>query len=250
MEDQCSHMRVHSSISASNSHPVRVMTGLMAVVFVFVAASLITAHEPSDEKIGSFKRAVVIVTTYDDHGEPLLQGSGFFITPDRIVTNFHVISHASEIRIKTFAGKTFTVQTVIATDAGSDLALLQMDAPCPNVTTLQVVDESPTEGESIVLLSNPQGSHWKVTHGRVGRIWQFASIGRRMQITAGVFPGSSGGPVLNQQGQVVGIAVMRMDSADDLNFAVPAESLKTLQASASLAGNRTAASAHQSGQPQ
>jgi S1-C subfamily serine protease len=222
----------------------------MAVVFVFFAASLITAREPSKEKIASFKRAVVIVTTDDDHGKPLRQGSGFFITPDRIVTNLHVISHASEIRIQTFAGKIFTVQTVIATDGSSDLALLQMEAPCPNVTTLQVEDESPTEGESIILVSNPQGSHWKVIHGRVGRMWQFESIGRRMQITAGIFPGSSGGPVLNQQGHVVGIAVMRMSSADDLNFAVPAESLKTLQASASVAGNRAAAGANQPGQPQ
>ena len=240
---------MRSRISLSTCHPVRLMTGLMAAVFVFFAASLITAREPSKEKIASFKRAVVIVTTYDDQGKPLLQGSGFFVTPDCIVTNLHVISHASEIRIETFTGKTFTVQTIVATDAGSDLALLQMEAPCPNATTLQVEDESPTEGESIILLSNPQGSHWKVTHGRVGRIWQFEGIGRRMQITAGIFPGSSGGPVLNEQGQVVGIAVMRLGSADNLNFAVPAESLKTLQASASVA-NRVAAIANQPGQQQ
>lgn len=234
----------------STYHPVRLIKGLMAAVFVLVAASLITAHEPSNETITSLKRAVVIVTTYDDHGKPLLQGSGFFITPDRIVTNFHVISHASEIRIQTFAGKTFTVQAVIATDAGSDLALLQMGASCLNATTLQVEDETPIEGESIIVLSNPQGSHWKVTHGRVGRIWQFESIGRLMQITADIFPGSSGGPVLNQQGQVIGIAVMHMGGADDLNFAVPAESLKTLQASASVAANRAAAIVSQPGQQQ
>ena len=221
----------------------------MAAVFVFFAASLVIAHEPSREKIESLKRAVVIVTTYDDRGCPLLQGSGFFITPDRIVTNLHVISHASEIRIKTFAGKTFTIKTVIATDGSADLALMQMDAPCPNATTLQVEDESPLEGESIILLSNPQGSHWKVTPGRVGRVWQFENIGRRMQITAGVFPGSSGGPVLNRQGNVVGIAVMRMDSADNLNFAVPAESLRTLQVSASVAGDRATAT-RQPGQRQ
>ena len=243
-------MSVRLRTSASNYRPTRFITGLMVVVFVSCSVSLIAARELSREKIDSFKQAVVIVTTYDAHGKPLLQGSGFFITPDRIVTNLHVISHAREIRIKTFAGKTFTVQTIVATDAGSDLALLQMEAPCSNATTLQVEDESPTEGESIILLSNPQGSHWKVIPGRVGRTWQFENIGRRIQITADVFPGSSGGPVLNQQGQVVGIAVMRMASADDLNFAVPAESLRSLQASAS--GNRslTAARANQHDQQQ
>lgn len=237
-------MSARLRISVSNYLPARPITGFIAVVFVFCSVSLVTAHGPSRENIASFKRAVVVVTTYDDQGKPLLQGSGFFLTPDRIVTNLHVISHAHEIHIKTFAGKTFTVQTVIATDAGSDLALLQLDAPCPNATTLRVEAEAPTEGESIILLSNPQGSHWKITHGRVGRIWQFEGIGRRMQITAEIFPGSSGGPVLNQKGHVVGIAVMRLGGADDLNFAIPAKSLKILHASAGITGNPAVASAN------
>lgn len=240
-------MMVSSRTSAPNSVRFR---GLIAAVFVLFVASSNIARELSREKIASFKQAVVIVTTYDDDGRPLLQGSGFFITPDRIVTNLHVINHASEIRIRTFAGKTFTVQTIVATDASSDLALLQMEASCSNTTTLQVQDKSPTEGESIILLSNPQGSHWKVIPGRVGRSWQFENIGRRLQITADILPGSSGGPVLNQQGQIVGIAVMRMASADDLNFAVPAENLRILQASTSLTRNLTAARANQHGQQQ
>jgi S1-C subfamily serine protease len=155
----------------------------MAAVFVLVAASLTTAQELSKEKIASFKRAVVILTTYNDQGKPLLKGSGFFITPDCLVTNLHVISDASEIRIKTFAGKNLTVQTVIATDAASDLALLQVKNSRTDAV-LQLQSANPTEGESIILLNNSQGSHWKVTHGRVGTIWQFEGIGKRMQTTA------------------------------------------------------------------
>jgi S1-C subfamily serine protease len=238
-------MRVRSRISVSNNDQVRFITGLAAILSVFLAASPITAHEPS-KKEASLKRAVVIVNTYDERGRPLLQGSGFFITPDRIVTNLHVLKNASLIRIETFAGKTITVQTVVATDPGSDLALLQMNATCTD-TTLQVEDATPVEGESIIVLSNPEGSHWKITRGQVGPIWEFENVGKRMQITASILPGSSGGPVLNQKGHVIGIAVMHTGSADDLNFAVPAERLKVLQASASAAGNRAAAMANQSG---
>lgn len=225
-------MSARSGISLSNCRLVRPLVAFVVLIFVFPPAALVFARPPSAEKIAAFKNAVVIVTTYDDHEQPLLQGSGFFISPARVVTNLHVIERATTIRIQTFAGKAFTVQTIIATDEGADLALLQMDASCVNATPLQIADKSPTEGEPIILVSNPQGSGWQVSPGAVGRIWQFINFGKRLQITAGVFPGSSGGPVLNQQGQVVGIAVMSMTSSDNLNFAVPVENLKSLQASA------------------
>lgn len=225
----------------------RIVRSLLIVALLFVSSSIASAQQPSQEMIARMKRAVVIVTSYDERAKPVVQGSGFFIAPDRIVTNLHVIKHASLIRIRTFAGKTITVQTVVATDASSDLALLQMNAPCTD-TTLQVEDTTPVEGESIIVVSNPQASHWKITRGQLGPIWEFEGTGRRMQITASILPGSSGGPVLNQQGHVIGIAAMHTGSADDLNFAVPAESLKALQASAGVASNRAVTLANQPGQ--
>jgi S1-C subfamily serine protease len=174
------------------------------------------------------KRAVVIVTTYDDQGKALLQGSGFFVTSRQVVTNLHVIDHAHHIRLETFAGQTLPVASVVATDANSDLALLQLDAPPPNTGVLQIEYTAPDEGDAIVVLSNPQGSRWKTTVGKVGTIWNLAGTGKRLQITAGLRPGSSGGPVLNQQGRVIGIAAMHIDSADELDFAVPAKELKHL----------------------
>lgn len=210
------------------------MRRVLITALLFTAGSFATAGVSAQEVISHGKRAVVIVTTFDDRGKPLIQGSGFFITPDQVVTNLHVVRHASQIRIKTFTGKTITVQTVVATDASADLALLQTKEPCPDATTLLVEYATPVEGEAITVISNPQGSHWKVTHGRVGAMWHFEGAGGRMQITASILPGSSGGPVLNQQGHVIGIAVMHSGVADDLNFAVPAESLRALQFSSSV----------------
>ena len=80
----------------------------------------------------------MIVTTWDDRGNPLLQGSGFFVEAERVVTSLHVLNHASRIRIQTFGGETIPVVAIAATDPGSDLALLQVDAPHSATVILQV----------------------------------------------------------------------------------------------------------------
>ena len=195
---------------------------------IFVCAPTALAKQPSEQMLATSKHAVVIVTTYDERGKPKFQGSGFFIATDCIVTNAHVIKQASLIRVKTFAGTTVNIQRVIASDTNADLALLQTDAPCPQVTTLEMDYSTLVEGEPITVVSNPKGSHWKTTQGQIGTTWEFQDSGPRIQITASVLPGSSGGPVLNQHGRVIGIAVAHTASADDLNFAIPAKSLRTL----------------------
>lgn len=216
-------------------------------VFLFALASTVAAQTAlpgkSDEKIALLRRAVVIITTLDEQGRPLLQGSGFFIAADRIVTNMHVIKDAELIRIETFNGHTYTVQRVIAVDEREDLALLQMDGPFADATFLQLAGAAPVEGEAIVVVSNPRGTQWKLTQGRVGPIWKFKGVGKRVQITAAILPGSSGGPVVNKKGHVVGVAVMHLESSTDkLNFAVPVGSLKALQASTSMATFRPSTS--------
>ena len=232
----------------SNSHrPERSLkqSGPMIFFFLFAFAPLVTAQtaftQSSADKIALLKRAVVIVTTLDREGNPLLQGSGFFIADDRIVTNMHVIRDAGIIRIETFDGNTSTIHNVVAVNEREDLALLQMEAPNADATILQLADSAPVEGEAIVVMSNPRGSQWKLTSGQVGPIWEFKGTGNRIQITASLLPGSSGGPVVNKEGHVVGIAVMHLQSIDDLNFAVPAESLKALQASTKINAFRSSA---------
>ena len=213
--------------------PGRTLPSLLLLAILSCVS--VAAQTPSSEVVARAKRAVVLITTYDNHGKPQKQGSGFFLTPERVVTNLHVINSASEIRISTFTGRKIFVDSVLAIDKVSDLALLQLNAPCSDVATLGLEDAEPLEGDSVIVVSNPLGSHWQVTVGEVGAIWDFFDIGKRMQITADLLPGSSGGPVLNLQGRVIGIAAMHTGSGDDLNFAVPAERLKALQTTAATA---------------
>jgi serine protease Do len=220
----------------------QIVAGRLAGLAVLIAAlsfisSSTWASDSSPNQITQLKRAVVIVTTYDAMGTALLQGSGFFINPNEVATSLHVIKGANQIRIETFAGTTVTVKSVVATNQQADLALLRLAEPCPNSAILQLVATPPHEGEPVMLVSNPQGSRWKITRGNVGLVWEFSGFRTRLQITAEIAPGSSGGPVLNEQGQVVAIAALYVNSAEDLNFAVPVASLRELQTQAKLAGD-------------
>ena len=169
------------------------------------------------------------MTTFDDRGKPLLQGSGFFIDSDQVATNFHVIKNASQIRIESFNRMVSTVSVVLATDEKSDLALLRLSAPSPQTTVLSLKTRATAEGDSVTVISNPQNSQWKVTRGSTGLLWEFQGLGERLQISAPISPGSSGGPVLDADGEVVGIASMYFNSIENLSFAVPVARLQALQ---------------------
>lgn len=226
-----------------NRHVTGSLSAIIAAVCFLIAASPTSAQESAAEQINRLKKAVVIVTTYDNCGKPLLQGTGFFIDSDQVATNFHVVKNAAQVRIETIDRVTSTVTSILVTDEKSDLALLQLgslDSSQSRPTVLPLKTTAPAEGASITVISNPLGSHWKVTRGATGLLWEFHGLGERLQITAAISPGSSGGPVIDARGEVVGIATMYFNSIDNLSFAVPVERLHALQLKALNAPARTA----------
>jgi S1-C subfamily serine protease len=222
-----------------NQGPARLSTLVSCLASLALLSAAVAFASPSTrasgfspDQVTQLKRAVVIITTCDAQGKALLQGSGFFIEDDLVVTSLHVIKGANQISLETFAGTTTKVQAVLATNEEADLALLRIAQPCPNSEFLHIAATPPPEGEAIMLISSPQGSPWKITRGNVGMLWEFSGFRTRLQITAAIAPGSSGGPVVNEHGEVIGIAALFIHSVDDLNFAVPVASLRDLQAQA------------------
>lgn len=186
---------------------------IVALAVLFVSTSAFAQTAPQ-ELVRQVKHAFVIVTTYDEHAQPLQQGSGFLIATDRIVTNFRLMDLATEIRIKTFNGDTALVEKVVATNPSADLAILKINTPCRDTTSLQVADISVGESKGVLQLSNSSGSGWKVTAGQVGGTWNLEHVDSRMKITAGLTSGNSGGPVVNVHGYVIGLAVIDKGSDD------------------------------------
>ena len=97
---------------------------------------------------------------------------------------------------------------MLAVDAEGDIALLRVDAGGTQVRPLALDRTSPQEGESVVVIGNPLGLEGSVTNGIVSAVRDIPTFGRIIQITAPISPGSSGSPVVNMQGQVIGVATL------------------------------------------
>ena len=182
-----------------------------------------TAGPPS-RLVEHVKRAVVVVNSYDERGRLLSQGSGFFVRQTQITTNLHVVGRAARVEVVTFGGRVRAVDGVVALDGRRDLALLQVGGAPEEVRPLAFVESAPPAGEEVFVVSNPRGSLWEVSRGTTLDLRVFPELGPLVPFTASVARGSSGGPVVDLRGRVVGVATMGLlrASGEDF-FAVPAE---------------------------
>jgi serine protease Do len=140
------------------------------------------------------------------HHSAQAQGSGFFISGDGyIVTNNHVVDHASEVTVTTSEGKSMSAK-VIGVDSKTDLALLKTEGnDFPYVT---FAAHTPRVGDWVIAVGNPFGLGGTVTAGIVsarGRDIGSGPYDDFLQIDAPVNHGNSGGPTFNAEGEVVGV---------------------------------------------
>jgi hypothetical protein len=195
--------------------------------------------------------SVVAIYTYNERRENIGRGSGFFHgASGSVVTNLHVLRSAYSAQIKTAGGKVYPVAGVAARDAAGDLALLAVNMPWGESFPLTVTANLPEVGERVVVIGSPFGLEQTVSDGIVSAIRESDLRGRVLQITAPISPGSSGSPVVNLRGEVVGVAFSQFSGGQNLNFCIAGERVVRLTAASgppvSLAGG-AAASAIASG---
>jgi S1-C subfamily serine protease len=174
---------------------------------------------------------------FDPFGQPqgggTATGSGFVIdTVGHILTNNHVVSGGDKIQVKLGdSNKTYTAQKV-GTDPATDLALLKIDAPSAALHPLALGDSSQAQvGDPVVAIGNPFGLDRTVTSGIVSALQREIqapngfSISNVIQTDASINPGNSGGPLINSQGQVIGItsqiATGGGNGSVGIGFAIP-----------------------------
>jgi hypothetical protein len=147
-------------------------------------------------------------------------GSGFFIGDgSAVVTNLHVIQGARRVVVKTGNGQILLSDSVYAFDEKNDLAILKLDSSEARAVKLGD-SEKVAVGSSIVVIGNPEGFKKSVTNGLVSGVRTLDGQ-QLFQISAPISHGSSGGPVFDDKGQVVGVVVAFLSDGQNLNFAIP-----------------------------
>jgi hypothetical protein len=155
-------------------------------------------------------------------------GSGFAVAKDRIATNWHVISGANDATIVTSDGKEWKHIEVMAVDPQRDLAVLRV-VGAPELRPLPLGDSDQVRaGEHVVAIGNPLGLGDTVSDGLVSAVRTISDTLKVLQISAPISHGSSGGPVVDDRGFVIGVSTLVMSDGQNLNFAMPINALKPL----------------------
>jgi len=205
----------------------------LALVVHLAAALCANAANDTASVVASAKPAVVTVTTYDAAGKQTGLGTGFFVDDSHVVTCYHVIDGATKAKIKTATGKTYQVKGISASDRIADVVRLSLASPVKGAKSLALSKSLPKQGEKVVVFGSPLGLELTVSDGIVSAIRDIPGVAKIIQITAPISPGSSGSPVLNLKGEVVGVVTSCLVQGQNLNFAVASERVLSLKSSAS-----------------
>jgi hypothetical protein len=212
--------RVHdSSRSLRVRRPFAVRRGLVAVA-LFLAAPA-TAQQLSPREIAAEVRPGVVLIVAKDGPSIVGRGSGFLVSADGLlVTNRHVVEGATGLQVQLASGEIYDHVLFVSEDERRDLVVLRI--PGSGLTPLTIADDRSLEvGDPVYVMGNPLGLDGTFSDGLVSarRVLDGVAL---IQITAPISPGSSGGPVLDRSGRVIGVATLSMREGQNLNLAVPA----------------------------
>lgn len=188
------------------------------------------AQAQTSEQIAETALAsTVLVVMEDANGEAISSGSGFVVDEETVVTNLHVVEGVFRGYVKLVGGyRQHRITGIIAMDTDQDLALLSVSGVAASPLWL-APDGEVTVGERVYVAGNPIGFlEGTFSDGLVSGIRDLGVGRQRLQISAPISEGSSGGPVLNQHSEVIGVAVASLKVGQNLNFAIPVKYLRDL----------------------
>ncbi len=193
---------------------------------------LLTASSLADERLAALSEKVQpsVVTLTTETAEGSAQGSGFVAGDTMIITNHHVVEGCRTLTVKFQGGLSARADGVLYLDEARDIAVVSIATRKELMKKLAVSSALPKQGEDVAAFGSPKGFESSLTRGivssvRTSKFLNELNLGKRfdgtwIQTDAAISPGSSGGPLVNQRGEVVGITTLCRVGAQNLNFAI------------------------------
>ncbi len=198
-------------------------------LFLFTVLALFSSHTFSQDTKMLAKNLLnktVSIICKDANAQAISLGSGVILGNDLVATNVHVIEGAKMVYIRTNSGTEIKAAGYVAIDKLNDLVILKI----PNLSGETFVFSAANNeiGEQIFVAGNPSGLTGTFSDGLISGLRDFS--GRSLiQISAPISPGSSGGPVVNRIGELIGISVGGISDGQNLNFCIPVKYLQKLK---------------------
>lgn len=167
------------------------------------------------------KDAVVVILAYDYADELAAQGSGVVLNDKGyVVTNYHVLSGNERLEIL-HGDEIIPYVDIIGIDVEKDILILQIEEK--RFPSLKIGDvKSLKVGQRIYAIGSPMGFENTISEGIISGLRSYEELRKNyIQITASISPGSSGGAVVNDKGELIGISTSTIQEGQNLNFAIP-----------------------------
>jgi S1-C subfamily serine protease len=199
------------------------------------------------------RQGIVRIDTSGREPDRLRLGAGFFVSPELVATCRHVLADAEHVRIGLHDGRSFEPRGPAAVSADDDLALLRLPEPVPEALGLPLAERPVKRLAPVWAVGHPLGAEYTVHSGQVRRLLRTSELPERsrafleaalastaehlwIEHSAGLSDGNSGGPLLDEAGQVVGVNVWVDDEAG-LGYALDVVHLRALLDASGLGGS-------------
>lgn len=201
---------------------------LAIAAFIAGAAFLLRAQELPAERIYENALPSVLTLRVENKAGDRYVGSAFLAIKDGVaVTAWHVIYDAVKVTARFADGSNCEVLGFIDCDEIKDIALLKVDVkPRPLLT---IASAKPVVGMRTYVIGSPKGYEFSISDGLLSQVQKVDGF-NQYQVSCPFSPGNSGGPILNNRGEVLGIAAWTRNGAQNVNFATPANEARKLNA--------------------
>jgi len=216
--------------------PQRMRTVVLLSILIFTAFAIPSLAGPVDDiakaeawRNGLYRKIAKSVVLIANKGH----GTGFFVGPNLILTNAHVVGESKKVTIVTFGGHKLDGQVIEKAKKDYDLALVKVDDPKGLLTKaggpvplklstapVHVGDWAATIGHGTGIAQSSLTTLWSLNTGIVTNVYPSGKGSEVFETQIPVNPGNSGGPIFNKNGEVVGVATAGFKLASSINFAI------------------------------